>query len=153
MFILFPETYVQDVTIDRSILAIGGLFIVILSLFLFAYYIKNGFSIFCSSSANKEHKSDMVLRVFVIISLLLPTFAIMLGALEERYLLVLYLLIYGKVSDCKADYLLIRQNWKQLLIKVVIGLIIAFTALSIESGILAELQGVDGIVPLMFNGK
>jgi hypothetical protein len=112
-------------------------------LFIFLLYddIKNGIKEISLSS------------ILIVGSLLLPSIAILFGALEERFLIVLYLLIYGRVSDYQKNGKKSRQDIVSLLIKIAIGLVIAFTAISVEGGIMAGLKGIDGIVPLTFNGK
>jgi hypothetical protein len=141
LFVMFPETFIEDLTKDRSLYVILGLCIVILFIFLLYDDIKNGIKEISLSS------------ILIVGSLLLPSIAILFGALEERFLIVLYLLIYGRVSDYQKNGKKSRQDIVSLLIKIAIGLVIAFTAISVEGGIMAGLKGIDGIVPLTFNGK
>ena len=141
LFVMFPETFIEDLTKDRSLYVILGLCIVILFIFLLYDDIKNGIKEISLSS------------ILIVGSLLLPSIAILFGALEERFLIVLYLLIYGRVSDYQKNGKKSRQDIFSLLIKIAIGLVIAFTAISVEGGIMAGLKGIDGIVPLTFNGK
>lgn len=140
MFIIFPETYVEDLSIDRSGYAVLGLVIVILAMFMMADDMRNGVK--CLS----------VSKSLILVALLLPSIAIMFGAMEERYLLVIYLMIYGKISDF-GIYSKSKHSVLDYLLKIVLALTIAFTALSIESAVLSGLQGIDGVIPLMINGK
>ena len=97
----------------------------------------------------KFKKNDLII-IFALFSLLLPSFAIIFGALEERYLILLYMIAFGRISDYQ-----VKSNigFKTVLFKYVLALFIALTALSIESGILSCLQGSESFIPLLFTGK
>lgn len=144
MFILFPETYVRDLTKNRSIYVILSLIIFIFFLFL----LRNDLHLVC-----KKHLVNIE-RVLVIASLLLPTLAILPGAVEERFLLVFYLMVYGRLAYCRSDDIRVFCNSKRYTwCSILMALVIALTALTIESEILSSLQGVNEIVPLLINGK
>lgn len=141
MFILFPETYVQNLTIDRSIYATLGLLIGVSFLFLFVEDLR-------SLSGRLLKNAD---RILLMISLLLPTVAILAGAMEERFLLVFYLMIYGRLSAYQPSSGE-RYSRKGIVARLMVALLIAFTALSVENGVLSGLQGMSGTIPLLLHG-
>ncbi len=132
-FILFPEQYVQHLYINRSIYALLSLAVV--------------FMIFIAIHSN--HKQIFAQgNGLYILAMLLPSIAILFGAVEERFMVLPYLLGYGLLA--RFDY----KEWVSTLTKKrIIRLILAFIifavfALAVESEILGSLQDA----PLTFTG-
>ena len=131
-FILFPEQYVFNLNSSRYFYAIAGLVIVFL------------FFVAIAMNRNKTTTNEKL----IVFALLLPSMAILFGAVEERFLVLPYMLVYGYLANFDFKEIFKKFNKQDLIVVLFLFVVFAATALSIESEILSSLQGC----PLTFSG-
>jgi hypothetical protein len=131
-FILFPELYITDLHCSRYFYAIASLIIVFL--FFVAVFINQG-----KTTTNEK---------LILFALLLPSIAILFGAVEERFLVLPYMLVYGYLCNFDFRILYAKRSKKNIVILAFLFVFFVATALSVESAILGSLEGY----PLTFSG-
>jgi len=132
IFLLFPEQYILTLDSNRYFYAIFSLIVVY---------------IFCAAISTKPKKT-MNDEKLIILAILLPSIAILFGAVEERFLVLPYMLVYGYLSNFDWQTVLERINKQKIIILLFLFIIFVTTALSVESEILSSLQNN----PFSFSG-
>ncbi len=134
-FVLFPEQYILDLNENRVFYAVVSLLII------FAFCVL----LFKDLKLKKVEVKNMVFML----SLAFPSIAIMFGAVEERFMLLPYLLIYGYISfyDYKQKKLI--TNVKTMFLLVLLFIAFLTSAVAIESEILSSLNGT----PISFTNQ
>ena len=132
LFILFPEQYVLQLYTNRYFYALAGLCIIFL------------FFVVLASNPNKTNLNEKL----IILAMLLPSIAILFGAVEERFLVLPYMLVYGYLCNFDFRILYAKRSKKNIVIFAFLFIFFVATALSVESAILGSLEGY----PLTFSG-
>lgn len=130
---MYPEQYIKNIDKNTIILALLGL--VIIFIFFITLYVNL-----------KKNRFDWKKLIFII-ALTFPSFAIIFGAVEERFMILPYLLIYGFISFFDYSKLKKYINNKNIIITTIIFIIFLGTMITIESGIMGSLKDY----PLYFN--
>jgi len=130
-FLIFPEQYISDIYANRYIYVIMSLLLIVV--FVVALYLRI-----------KDCKPK-IFNILILIGALLPTLAIMFGAVEQRFLIAPYLLIFAFISFF--DFTKFKKlSKKEIVIIVLISLLFILASLAIESEILGNLNEF----PIMF---
>jgi hypothetical protein len=127
IFILFPEQYV--VNIDKNLFLYGLLSVIVVFVFI---------TLILSSLKNKK----ITVFNFVFWTLMaLPCLMILFGAVEERFLVLIYIVVYSYI--CFFDYSSLKKyiNKKNIALVLVLFIVFSILAFNIESRILASLDG------------
>lgn len=132
-FILFPEQYVQHLYINRSIYALFSLAVVFM---IFVVIHSNRKQIFAKGKG------------LYILAMLLPSIAILFGAVEERFMVLPFLLGYGAIAHFDYKTWVSTLTKKRIFRLILTFIIFAVFALAVESEILGSLQDA----PLTFTG-
>lgn len=125
-FVLFPEQYISDLDRNRVLYVIASLLVV----FIF------GVLLFIDLKSNKIKVKNVVFMV----ALVFPSIAIMFGAVEERFMLLPYLLIYGYISFYDYKQIKLKTNVKTTIVLILLFIAFSISALAIESEILSSLN-------------
>ena len=133
-FILFPESYITDLGKNLIPLALLSLAVVFLFLVLLV-----------AKCRNRQIDGTMAAVTFAMI---VPTLAILFGAVEERFLILPYILIYGFIAYYDYSSLKRYITKKNIVILLCIMCLFFISALSVENNILINL----GEHPLYFRG-
>lgn len=134
---IYPEQYIFNLEKNRS------------GLLLLNYSVLFIFVTWCVTTIQKNKMklaSGNLFTVCVIAILLLPSVAIMPGALEQRFSIMIYVLIFGclcYVVNYKALLSMVKEKWIKFLFLYVIGL---FAVLSVWGNTLSSLQFADIII-------
>lgn len=135
-FILYPETYIEDINKSRVGYCILSLFIIFLLLLCVAYLLKS-----CTFNRNK---------FFLLIVMAMPSIFILAGAVEERFLVLPYMMIYGFLvhfGEWKGIVDAVRKGWIKYLILFIVFVTIA---LAVETDILANLNQTGSMIDKMY---
>ena len=126
IFILFPELYV--VNIDKNLLLYGLLSVAIV------------FTVLVLIFLSFKNKKVTILNFTFWIFMILPSLMILFGAVEERFLVLIYISIYSYI--CFFDYSSLKKyiNRKNVILILVLFIIFSVLAFSIQSRILATLD-------------
>ena len=135
LFILFPNQYVSSLDINLMFYSILSLIVVFIFCFLIYIYFK-------------KNKFDWKKTIFIFV-LIFPSLAISFGAVEERFMILPYLLIYSFIAFFDYSKLKKYFNKKRVIIISVLFLVFIITSLSIEGSILGDLK----TQPVCFNNK
>ena len=132
-FVLFPDQYVQHLYINRSAYALLSLAIVFV---IFEVIHSNHKLIFAQGNG------------LYILGMLLPSIAILFGAVEERFMVLPFLLGYGAIAHFDYKTWFSTLTKKRIFRLILTFIIFAVFALAVESEILGSLQDA----PLTFTG-
>lgn len=132
IFILFPEQYIKDIHVNRSIYAIMSIiaFLLIVIALLMIYHNKRLNSI--------EIKGKEKIKTLIMFSVLLPSIAILFGQSEERFMVLPLLLGYSCISCVNFRDLTRYLTKKRRTVFIVCLVIFAAMLLAIESEILGS---------------
>lgn len=127
IFILFPEQYVQN--IDKNLLIYGVISVIVVFLFILIFFVM--------LNNKKINLSKVVFWVLMI----LPSLMILFGAVEERFVVLIYIVVYSYI--CFFDYSSLKKyiNRTNVILVLVLFIIFFILAFNIESRILANLNG------------
>lgn len=126
IFVIYPETYIQNIDQNRFLYSILSLVIV----YLFIICLKNLI----------ELKQLTLDKMVLLLGIVLPDILILAGAVEERFLVLPYMMIYG--------FLARYGFWKELIQKIktrwlyyIAGFVVfSAIALAVETEIIANLE-------------
>lgn len=126
---IYPEQYIYNLEINRNVLVILN------------YILLYVFGVWCTVLLNyKRRIGDSLLRFLAIVIMLLPSIAIMPGALEQRFSIMIYVLILGCISyaiDYKLLLNTVKLHWIRYLWMFGMGL---FIVLAVWGNTLSSLQ-------------
>ena len=88
IFILFPEQYVQN--IDKNLLIYGVISVIVVFLFILIFFVM------------LNNKKIILSKVVFWVLMILPSLMILFGAVEERFLVLIYIVVYSYI--CFFDY-------------------------------------------------
>ena len=129
IFVLFPEQYIADLSVNRLCLALLSLLIAYLFLVLLIRDFKNG-----KCRKNKD-------KIALLIVFILPSVFILFGAVEERFLILPYMLVYGFLAFYDYGSLKRTISKKQTALFIFGFIMFAAVMLAVEEGILNSLNG------------
>ncbi len=129
IFVLFPEQCIADLSANRLCLALLSLLIACLFLVLLIRDFKNG-------KYRKDKDKIALLIVFI-----LPSVFILFGAVEERFLILPYMLVYGFLAFYDYGSLKRTISKKQIALLIFGFIMFAAIMLAVEEGILNSLNG------------
>lgn len=128
IFVLFPEQYIADLSVNRLYLALLSLLIAWLFLVLLIRDSKNG-----KYRNNKD-------KIALLIVFILPSVFILFGAVEERFLVLPYMLVYGYLAFYDYGNLKRTVSKKQIALSIIGFIVFAVIMIAIEEGILNSLN-------------
>lgn len=131
-FVLFPEQYVRNLKKNLGFGIVSSIIII----FLFLLVLWNAFHVYRVKMEN----------VFLFLCIVFPSIAIMFGAVEERFMVLPYMLIYGMIAFFDYSEIKKKINKKNVVCCIIIFGVFLITALAIESEILSSMNDL----PLLF---
>ncbi len=125
-FILFPEQYITTLNKNTIIFAFISLLVVFAGLVLI--FVKT-----------RQHTISWG-KCILVFSVILPSIAILLGAVEERFLVLPYLLLYGYISFFDWSILKSHINKKSVVCTICFLIVFCVISIVVENDILSNLK-------------